>query len=228
MNARALALTVVLPSLFACATTRIGQALDTAPAAGAPLAVREAFAAKNRAHGVVTMSDEQRTGLGDLVPATVTFLQLEDGRRVENPADLLPAVDPHSASAKAARRSVEAHERAETLGMIGQGVNAAGFGLALASATAYAGMILSPPSEGEAVGALAFMGVASILSLATVSVGTLLFTEPANEAAHEAAVESATAFATYDEGLRQRLALPPPAFITSAAQAPTSSRPRRS
>ena len=197
-----------------CATARPAP-LDPAPAAHAAREVREAYAAANRAVGPLTVSDVRLTGLGLPVSSTTTFLQLEDGRRIDDPAQILPAVDDTSVAAAAAKKSIAATERANLYAGIGGTIN----GIALGGSVAGLALLVGAQQDAAPSGLVLGAFVTTLASLGALLVGTAILV-PAEEAAHEARMESATAFATYNTSLRQRLDLPD-AGIAQAAR-PTS------
>jgi hypothetical protein len=124
----------------------------------------------------------------------VDYLQLADGRRVYYPEDILPVVPEDSSAAAAAQSSESARTTSTTLRALGVGGWVVGGVIAFVP-------FFTPRDYDEPINltpvwaGLAVVGVGSILYL--VGGG---FSSTAND-------EAATAFETYDTGLRERLGI---------------------
>lgn len=196
-------LLLVLPLVSqACATVR-PPALEPAPSVDAPLEVREAYASENRAVGPVTILVPQTLPFSS--PKSLTFLQLEDGRRIEDPAQLLPALEPSSATAQAISRGIAARERAETLASLTQTGSAVAMGGLVTGAATSAFGITNPNKYRAALAA----GAVTMQASAATALAAAILSVSADQAAREVALESATAFTLYNDDLRRGLALPP-------------------
>ena len=192
-------LTASLAVLSACATPRIDIA--RAPTVDAALAERQTFYMAHRPT-VIRTADVVRTMSSE---RSSSFIILEDGARIERTTDLLPNVEPTSATAQAVARSQEAETNAALWrigGVVGLGASAA---LALVDA-----VILLPSLTEQSVGpnpdlALAYFA----LSLSSYAVGVggavALFVSWAADA--KVASEANAAFMSYDSSLQERLGL---------------------
>ncbi|HEY4221223.1 MAG TPA: hypothetical protein VGO62_07765, partial [Myxococcota bacterium] len=215
-------LVAVVAVLSGCSAVAPAVVLDKAPERSASEEARKAYVDKNRALGPVTVAQQGFFGAGAALPVTTTFLQLADGRRVEDPAALLPALDPESASARAAKASMAARDKAATLGGVATAMSGIGLGVAAASAISALTAPALPADERDVATFSSAAG--AVVGLAAVLVSTTFFGQPANEAAHEAAVDAGTAFATFNDSLSAHLglaAVAPPSASMGSSSAPS-------
>lgn len=133
----------------------------------------------------------------------VSFLIIEDGTRIEQPIDLLPAVDPTSPTALAAQRSREQEQAAFWWTTAGSAAMAVGAFSPLVLPLLAVSDLPGQPSDATVMGGVAASG-AGLLLLAgggiALGVGV--------RAAIDGQRERETAFLTYDRALRTRLGLP--------------------
>ncbi|MGC4093363.1 MAG: hypothetical protein QM756_36815 [Polyangiaceae bacterium] len=122
------------------------------------------------------------------------YLQIANGRRVYYPEDILPVVDSASPSALAAQESESARSTGNTLMAVAGGGYVLGLGVML-----YPVLQTREPGEGINTTPLILGAGIAIASSIVYLVGRS-FHSSAND-------EAATAFETYDDGLRKRLRL---------------------
>lgn len=124
----------------------------------------------------------------------VDYLQLADGRRIYYPEDILPVVPEESPAALAAESSRSARTTSRTLQAFGIG------GWVVGTSLMVAPLLSTPEPDGSRDLTLLYAG------LGVVGVGSIVYlvAMPFRSDAHD---EAATAFETYDAGLRDRLGI---------------------
>lgn len=131
-----------------------------------------------------------------------TSMILRNGQTVNDPGDLLPVVQPDSATAQAARRADDAHSKARWSAL--GAVASLGVGLGLVLADGYRSpeydMLGNTTREGG-ITPIGVIGLGIAVIGATVGgMAELIYSSQATQ-------EQAAAFATYDDSLRARLRL---------------------
>ena len=155
----------------------------------------------------------------------VNWLILGDGTRVEDPRDLLPAVELTSPAARYANAFDTKLKRASVWSAVGWGTMAAGLVTMLvplmmptdySSASSYSASGFSSRISGVTTGLMIGGGI-ELLSIVPLMIG--MFTSSSAQA------DRLSAFETYPRALQQRLALEPDDDAPPAAQRVVPSRP---
>ena len=202
---------VIIASASGCASVNQHASLS-APPSSAPLAEREQAYERLKPMGVAGTPDPT-SQLGWLQSYPFPFLQLSDGQRVVDAADLVAVVDDDSLTAKAARKSGEAHLLTNALWTGGVLGIALGTGLALTAPA-----VVSAGASANDVDIVSVGVVLSLVGLGLVTAGTV-GAVIATDFANIAEAEKMSAFLLYDRDLRHRLALvqaavdPPPVVV---------------
>lgn len=174
----------------ACATPHV--MLPAAPLASAPLAERDAYYDAKKPAGIAgTPGAENRLGL--LTPRGFPRLVLADGTQVADARSLLPAVDPASPTAEAARKVDDLHVISNSIYTVSS------LGLGFGAAAAMTSLVLIQDDPATSV-TLSMVGLGGTLASAFGFTWAL-------QLAEEAEAEKMTALLLYDADLRRRLAL---------------------
>jgi len=199
---------VRVTAALTCAATAISltagcsrpRAMLTAPASNAPAAERMQAYERLSARGTVSMAGP---GIRTVLRGTSRFLALGDGSRVYYPEDLLPVVSADSATARASERSGRARRASNawlTVAILGISVGATLWVAGIASATNNDGFDDEGRLDDDPVPASAYVGAALALASGLAIFPTVHYRRVARD-------ERLSAFVTYDDSLRGRLAL---------------------
>lgn len=168
-----------------------------APTRDAPLQEREESYESLRPVSMhETHTTYLRNGVAVGASRSTDYLQLENGTRVYYPEDIQPVVSETSPAWLAAGESQSARATANTVSAIGIGGMVVGGGVMLAP-------IFSHDPEGTINMTPIYIGGAIMIAGAICQLVSTSFRSTAND-------EAATAFETYDSGLRDRLNLKAP------------------
>lgn len=203
--------------LSACATPpRVS--LDPPPAKDAPSSTRAAWYRAHRPVHVVPAS----VAVGTYARAR-TFAILEDGTRVDVPADLLPTVEPSSPTARAAARAADERAAADMWNVVGWSTYGVGIAVMFGSLVPVA--VAAPVADGGDLPPEAGVALAILTTGALVAGVGIVPIWLAMDANARALREEETAFLTYDRSLRERLDLvdvvAPPPVVAGGARDPT-------
>ncbi len=185
----------------ACAPSR-SLLLEPAPTASAPASEREDYYRQHRAVGVVSQNPPTLDSVIRTPP--YPFLQLEDGRRIFEPSDLLPAVGPDSASGRAALLVEEPMGWSRVLSTAGFVTATVGLAAQLTGVIVLYSSIdsVQPQSEIQERIETAIAVVLGGTAVGLLGVGLML---PGQSLGDTAAIERSTSFMTFDSSLRDRL-----------------------
>ncbi len=147
--------------------------------------------------------------------ATHDFLLLGNGERIEDPTDLLLAVEPESPTARYSRAYDEAWRKSQIAMVIFPAIELFGSGLLVYGATQIS------PSGSSSSGSDTLM----IVGLSTLLVGMVGMLAPGLLWTLDAARERQSAFLMYPKDLRHRLRLEEPSLAAAPAPAPALSPP---
>jgi hypothetical protein len=182
--------------------------LPAPPSASAPLEERVAY--RDRYGAAAVVGDDP----GPATVGTFPFLLLENGERVVDSRDLLPAVEPTSATASVAEKGMEGRAAGAFLSVLGSSVAALGLSAELVGIAVPAEERLEPLRAGMVYGGAAV----GLTGLATWFLGLRLV--------EEAEANRLSAFHLYDKDLDRRLGLSETiASAGETAGAPTGPRP---
>ena len=200
-----LALLLLLSALAGCASTRVQ--VEPAPTASAPLTDRQTYYQKHRPVGAerkttsMGFASQLGTPITEEKVMETGVLELNDGTRVLEDEDVLPAVDANSPTAQAIRESVTA--RAAYYGW-SYGACGIMLGTCPVSLATGGGTLVVARSLPVALGATMVTTLVGFAASAFAMWTSVRFNEEETQARERA-------YQSYDADLRRRLDLPPDA-----------------
>ena len=210
---RALTLAVVLLVSSSCASTKHVALPPLSPTASP--AETEAYAQAMR--GMVVDAPTRGTPGWTQPGSGTTFLLLGNGTRVTEPEDIVVVVGPESVAGQAAQRAAEQEASSDLWNKGVHGLAAAGLGIGLGGIV---GLGASVVSNDEERAARLITGGAVLGGIGVVVVGLAAALEPTMiNLRDELAMDRATAFAAYNDGLAARVAA---VKTSSASRSPPS------
>lgn len=132
------------------------------------------------------------------VSSTIDSILLANGVRVEDPRDLLPAMEPEDAASNFARGYEEKWSRGRTLSVVGGGVGVLGIVVAFVP--------LANPDAFRSADGRSSATTASMIGLGVLALSAIPFYF-SRRAFEDAERDRISAFQTYPESLRKRLAI---------------------
>lgn len=198
MRLCSLAAVAIATSLAVSCVSPAHVVLETPPAKSAPEAERRAYYVDHAPTALRTINYVRSWS------QPLSYIILEDGTRIDHPMELLPAVEPGSPTATAARRTEELDDSALwwTIG----GTSAMAVGAFTPLAIPLVMLDENPNAPLSDAAALRGVGV-TVAGLSVLVTGSIALAIGVHTAI-AAQRERETAYLTYDGALRRRLGLP--------------------